>query len=264
MSWEVVSRARSAGSAASRPICRHRARYAGRSRRLMRPSSNNPGSAGGVGAVDARRTVPRSMRHSSPLRLSAAQACSRSPRLRRNCPASAPACTSTCSGSSAPGALPKGSGRPLATPIRFESARTRQRGPPASVAGRNVSSALHSALPASWASSLAPAASSACRTSTSPRPKIASAVTPVSRRSATPRLTGPPSHCPVRVEGCRWPAVKASVPRSASIGGKPATARSCAPSSTAVTRVRSRGWRTSMSTSSSVSPRRSTSCSPEA
>ena len=61
---------------------------------------------------------------------------------------------------------------------------------------------------------------------------------PCSRRSPTPRLTGPPSHWPVRLERCRCPSAKASVPCCTWIGGTPATGCSRVPSSTAVTRTR--------------------------
>jgi len=53
----------------------------------------------------------------------------------------------------------------------------------------------------------------------------------------TLKAIGPPSHCPLRVERCRRPSAKSSVPRSASIAGNAASGRNCAPSRSAVMRV---------------------------
>ena len=109
-------------------------------------------------------------------------------------------------------------------PTRFESARSCQRGCAAAARPRGAdahpalasSSALHSALPASCACGArrrpprAPAAA-VHHAAAGNRQEQRAVLAPL----ADPRVTGPPSHCPVRVERCRWPSANASVPRSA-------------------------------------------------
>ena len=232
----------------------------------MRPCTVNTASSGSTGgggaeaqraALDAPAVGAARERQLRPQPLTERHA-----QLRAGCPRPA-----------APGAAAPQPPQALATaraggwrPRRgAESACRVQRPGACSLRVGMLNCAVHSALPASVASaSLPPTASSAWRASSRPRAEIARLAAPCSRRSPTARLTGPPSHWPVRLERCRRPLAKASVPCCTWIGGTPATGYSRVPSSTAVTRTRGGARRCAASltsTSSSVAPERSMPCS---